>query len=244
MCSKQVWENANFSDSTALAGYWYSFSFKRSSFLITSMIKDFNPGWFGLSFTAKHGKTPWKTDTRREVTLWVWQFTYQQHSTGSLCTSWTFLSSSFLPWIKITEHIGERKGDGSGNEPCWSHKLAASRTCWYFNKLSQVPRCQLAGTLFYSLFLNKTGTFSYLTTWKWLDTLNPSFITLHVFLPVMPKLSPVSTLLWSSAVPKYKGIIYSSILIIMACVYIMLFIAKTPKAICSWLDRDYSCKHF
>lgn len=150
------------------------------------MIKDFNPGWFGLSFIAKCGKTPWKTDIRREVTLWVWQFTYQQNILGSLHISCKFLSPSFISWIKIAEHIGERKGKGSGNEPHWNCKLAASWICWYFNRLSQVSRCQLAGILLYSLLLNDTGTFSYLTTWKWLDTLNPSFISLHLFHPVMP----------------------------------------------------------
>lgn len=60
----------------------------------------------------------------------------------------------------------------------------------------------------------------------------------------MHKLFPMSVLLLSSAVTKYKGIMCSLILIIMSCVYIMLFIAKTPKAICRWLDQDYSCKHF
>lgn len=207
------------------------------------MIKDFNPGGFGLSFIAKHGKTPWKTDTKR-VILWMGWLTYQRHSMDSLHTSQKLLSPSFFPWIKTTEHLGEKKGDERGKEPHWSCNLTASQICRYFNKLREVPRCQLAGILFYSLFLNKTGTFSYLTTWKWLGALNPSFISLHQFLPVMPKLSPMSTLLWSSAVTKYKGIMYSSILIIMSCVYIMLFIAKTPKAICSWLDWDYSCKHF
>lgn len=114
MCSKQVWEKANFSGSTVLSGQIFlqlqgNIMLKRSSFLITSMIKDFNPGWFGLSFIAKPGKTPWKTDTRRGVTLWVWQLSYQQHSLGSLHTSWTFLSPSFTSWIKITKHPGERK---------------------------------------------------------------------------------------------------------------------------------------
>jgi len=153
------------------------------------------------------------------------------------------LALLFFPWTKITEHLGEKKGDERGNKPCWSRSLTESQICRYINKLRQVPRCQLAGIFFYSLFLS-TGTFTYLTTWKWSGTLNPSFISLHEFLPVMPALFPMSTLLWSSAITKYKGIMYSSILITMSCVYIMLFIAKTPKAICSWLDRDYSCKHF
>lgn len=134
----------------------------------------------------------------------------------------------FFSWVKIREHLGEKKDDERRNEPHGSQNLTAS----FISMGSQMS----AGILIYSLLLNNTGTFSYLTSWKWLGILNPSFIGLHQFLPVMPKLSPMSPVLWSFAVTKYKGIMYSSILIILSCVYIMFFIAKTPKAIAAgWI---------